>query len=43
MGKEGFTRQEHRDTFVVANSVDEVMAILKTPIESTEPVQVDKI
>ncbi len=43
MGKEGFTRQEHRDTFVVANNVDEVMAILKTPVESTEPVQVDKI
>ena len=43
MDKHGFTRSEHRSTFVTANTVSEVMDILRTSEISEKPIALNKI
>lgn len=43
MERHGFTRNEHRVTFVTANTVSEVMDILRTSEISEKPIALNKI
>ncbi len=43
MADKKFVRKDHLDTFVVANSIEEIMDILSRAEPSTEPIKSDKI